>query len=90
MHDYQLMLVPGLLREKLPAARIGFFLHIPFPASELLRVMPQREEILRGLLGADLIGVHTYDYADHLAQSFRRVLGLEARQGSVNLPGRSI
>jgi len=90
VHDYQLMLVPGLLREKLPTARIGFFLHIPFPASEVLRVMPQREEILRGLLGADLIGVHTYDYADHLAQSFRRVLGLEARQGSVNLPGRSI
>ena len=90
VHDYHLMLVPGLLREELPGARIGFFLHIPFPAAEVLRVMPQREEILRGLLGADLIGVHTYDYVDHLAQSFRRVLGLEARQGVVNLPGRSI
>ena len=90
IHDYQLMLVPSMLRNKLPGARIGFFLHIPFPASEVLRVMPQREELLRGLLGADLIGVHTYEYADHLAQSFRRTLGLEARQGVVNLPGRSV
>ena len=90
IHDYQLMLVPSMLRNKLPGARIGFFLHIPFPASEVLRVMPQREELLRGLLGADLIGVHTYEYADHMAQSFRRVLGLEARQGVVNLPGRSV
>lgn len=90
IHDYQLMLVPSMLRNKLPGARIGFFLHIPFPASDVLRVMPQREELLRGLLGADLIGVHTYEYADHLAQSFRRVLGLEARQGVVKLPGRNV
>jgi trehalose 6-phosphate synthase/phosphatase len=90
VHDYHLMLVPSLLREALPGARIGFFLHSPFPASEVMRVMPQREEIMRGLLGADLIGVHTYDYADHLAQSFRRVLGLESRQGVVNFSGRSV
>jgi len=90
IHDYQLMLVPSMLREKLPGARIGFFLHIPFPSSEVLRVMPQREELLRGLLGADLIGVHTFEYADHLSRSFRRVLGLEARQGVVNLSGRGV
>ncbi len=90
IHDYQLMLVPSMLREKLPGARIGFFLHIPFPASEILRVAPQREELMRGLLGADLIGVHTYEYADHLAQSFRGILGLESRQGVVNLSGRSV
>ncbi|MBC8453368.1 MAG: bifunctional alpha,alpha-trehalose-phosphate synthase (UDP-forming)/trehalose-phosphatase, partial [Chloroflexi bacterium] len=90
IHDYQLMLVPSMLREKLPGARIGFFLHIPFPSVEILRVMPQREELLRGFLGADLIGVHTFEYADHLAQSFRRVLGLEARQGVVNLSGRGV
>jgi trehalose 6-phosphate synthase/phosphatase len=90
IHDYQLMLVPSLIREKLPSARIGFFLHIPFPSSEVLRVMPQREEILRGLLGADLIGVHTFEYTDHLSRSFRRVLGLEARQGVVNLSGRGV
>jgi trehalose 6-phosphate synthase/phosphatase len=90
IHDYQLMLVPAMLREKLPGARIGFFLHIPFPSSEVLRVMPQREELLRGLLGADLIGVHTHEYADHLSRSFRRVLGHEARQGVVNLSGRKV
>jgi len=90
IHDYQLMLVPTMIREKLPSARIGFFLHIPFPSSEVLRVMPQREELLRGLLGADLIGVHTHEYADHLSRSFRRVLGLEARQGVVNLSGRGV
>ena len=90
LHDYQLMLVPSMLRAQLPGARIGFFIHIPVPASEVMRVMPQREELLRGLLGADLIGVHTYEYADHLAQSFRRVLGLESRQGVVNLSGRTV
>lgn len=90
IHDYQLMLVPSMLREKLPGARIGFFLHIPFPSVEVLRVMPQREDLLRGLLGADLIGVHTFEYADHLSRSFRRVLGLEARQGVVNLSGRGV
>ncbi|MDP6667819.1 MAG: trehalose-6-phosphate synthase, partial [Dehalococcoidia bacterium] len=90
VHDYQLMLMPALLRRKLAGVRIGFFLHIPFPSSEVLRVMPQREEMLRGLLGADLIGVHTYEYADHLSHSLRRVLGLETRNGVVNLSGRSV
>lgn len=90
IHDYQLMLVPTMLREKLPGARIGFFLHIPFPSSEVFRVMPQREELLRGLLGADLIGVHTFEYADNLTRSFRRVLGHESRQGVVNLSGRKV
>ena len=52
--------------------------------------MPQRERILRGLLGADLIGVHTYEYSDHLARSFRRILGLESRQGVVKLAGRNV
>ena len=90
IHDYQLMLVPTMLREKLPGARIGFFLHIPFPSSEVFRVMQQREELLRGLLGADLIGVHTFEYADNLTRSFRRVLGHESRQGVVNLSGRKV
>ncbi len=90
IHDYQLMLVPSMVREKLPGARIGFFLHIPFPSVEVFRVMPQREELLRGLLGADLIGVHTFEYTDHLSRSFRRVLGLESRHGIVNLSGRGV
>src|SRR6185436_6988267 len=58
VHDFHLMLVPMLLRSRLPQARIGFFLHIPFPSSEVFRVLPWRAELLRGLLGADLIGFH--------------------------------
>jgi trehalose 6-phosphate synthase/phosphatase len=77
VHDYQLMLLPTMLRQRLPGASIGFFLHIPFPSSEVFRILPHAEEVLRGLLGADLIGLHTWDYARHLVSSFRRVLGVE-------------
>ncbi len=77
IHDYHLMLLPRLLREELPRAHIGFFLHIPFPSSEVFRILPRKSLILDGLLGADLVGVHTYDYARHLVTSFRRVLGIE-------------
>jgi trehalose 6-phosphate synthase/phosphatase len=62
VHDYQLMLLPALLRERFPHARIGFFLHIPFPSSEVFRILPWRHEILHGVLGADLVGVHTFAY----------------------------
>ncbi|WP_243338724.1 bifunctional alpha,alpha-trehalose-phosphate synthase (UDP-forming)/trehalose-phosphatase [Anaeromyxobacter soli] len=75
IHDYQLMLVPRLLRERIPDARIGFFLHIPFPSSEIFRVLPQRERILEGLLGADLVGFHTATYLRHFASSVLRLLG---------------
>lgn len=77
VHDYHLMLLPSMLRERLPQATIGFFLHIPFPSSEVFRILPRKEEILQGLLGANLIGLHTYDYARHLVSTFRRVLGVE-------------
>ena len=90
VHDYQLMLLPRLLRERLPSARIGFFLHIPFPSSEVFGLLPQREEILRGLAGADLIGVHTYDYARHLVSSFRRYLGVFGHEGTINVDGRAV
>jgi trehalose 6-phosphate synthase/phosphatase len=78
VHDYQLMLLPGMLRNELPGAEIGFFLHIPFPSSEILRLLPWREELLRELLGADLIGFHTYDYTRHFLTSVRRVLGISS------------
>src|SRR5690625_2296619 len=65
VHDYHLMLLPQYLRERRPDLKIGFFLHIPFPAYEVFRILPVREDILRGLLGADLIGFHTYDYQQH-------------------------
>ncbi len=65
IHDYQLLLLPALLRQRLPSARIGFFLHIPFPALEVFRILPWRTEVLEGMLGADLIGFHTRSYAHH-------------------------
>jgi trehalose 6-phosphate synthase/phosphatase len=88
IHDYHLMLLPQLLREKKPAATIGFFLHIPFPSFEIFRLLPVawRTEILEGLLGADLIGFHTYDYAQHFLHSVLRVLGHEHHTGRISLP----
>lgn len=77
VHDYHLMLVPGILRESLPEAQIGFFLHIPFPSSEIFRVLPWRDEVLRGMLGADLIGFHTLSYLRHFCSSLVRILGME-------------
>lgn len=90
IHDYQLMLLPEMLRQRVPGLRIGFFLHIPFPSSETFRVLPQRTQILRGLLGADLIGVHTYEYAENLQRSFRRLLGIETVRGELKYSGRNI
>lgn len=77
IHDYHLMLLPEMIREKLPQVKIGFFLHIPFPSFEIFRLLPWRKEILSGLLGADLIGFHTYDYVRHFTSSIRRILGIE-------------
>ncbi len=77
VHDYQLLLLPRMLRERIPDATVGFFLHIPFPSSEVFRLLPKNDEILRGILGANLIGLHTYDYGRHLVSSFGRVLGVD-------------
>ncbi|MBN1604129.1 MAG: bifunctional alpha,alpha-trehalose-phosphate synthase (UDP-forming)/trehalose-phosphatase [Chitinispirillaceae bacterium] len=77
IHDYHLMLLPELIRDQLPDASIGFFLHIPFPSMELFRLLPWRKELLSGLLGADLIGFHTYEYIRHFLDCTRRLLGLE-------------
>ena len=85
VHDYHLMLLPQMLRERLPDVTIGFFLHIPFPSAEIFRVLPQRDAILRGLLGADLIGVHTLEHADHATLAIRRLLGIESHRGAVHV-----
>jgi trehalose 6-phosphate synthase/phosphatase len=90
VHDYQLMLVPKLLREKLPHARIGFFLHIPFPGSELFRTLPWREEVLEGLLGADLVGFHTLGYVRHFMNTLQLVLGLAPNIDRVRFEGREV
>jgi len=79
IHDYQLMLLPHLLRAKKPEATIGFFLHIPFPSYEIFRLLPTewKKTLLHGVMGADLIGFHTYDYVQHFLQSVKMILGVD-------------
>jgi trehalose 6-phosphate synthase/phosphatase len=90
VHDYQLMLVPQMVREQIPDARIGFFLHVPFPASDLFRVLPFREQLLSGLLGADLIGFHTAAYMRHFGSSTLRTLGAPLEVDRVRWQGRRV
>ena len=90
VHDYQLMLLPALLRERLPEARIGYFHHIPFPSSEVFRILPWRRELLDGLLGADLVGFHTYSYLRHFLTSLLHVGGIEAEVDTVRVGDRSV
>ncbi len=90
IHDYQLMLLPQLLREKLRGTQIGFFLHIPFPSFELFRLLPWRKEILKGLLSADLIGFHTYDYVRHFLSSTARIIGTEHSMGTLAIDERVV
>ena len=90
IHDYQLMLLPQLVRRKLPNAQIGFFLHIPFPSFELFRLLPWRKEILKGLLGADLIGFHTYDYVRHFLNSTARIIRTEHSMGALAVDDRIV
>jgi len=90
IHDYQLMLVPQLLRERIPEARIGFFLHIPFPSSEIFRVVPQRERLLEGVLGADLVGFHTSAFVRHFASSVLRLLGATTEVDRIRWRGREV
>ncbi|HEX5633723.1 MAG TPA: trehalose-6-phosphate synthase, partial [Gemmatimonadales bacterium] len=88
VHDYQLLLVPGLLRARRPDLRIGFFLHIPFPAPDVFRLLPARREVLEGLLGADLVGVHTPGYARNLLQAAAAVLAADVEGDVVRHEGR--
>ncbi len=90
VHDFQLMLLPRLLQERIPNLDIGYFLHIPWPSFELFRLLPWREEILDGLLGADLIGFHSYDYVRHFLSSVSRIAGLEHTLGEVNVENRVV
>lgn len=85
IHDYHLMLLPKLLKNRQPQLSVGFFLHIPFPSFEVFRMLPGewRRDILEGLLGADLIGFHTYEYTHHFLQSVLRILGYEHQMSQV-------
>jgi trehalose 6-phosphate synthase/phosphatase len=79
IHDYHLLPLAAMIRQAVPSITIGFFLHIPFPSFELIRLLPRpwQETLLQGMLGADLIGFHTIDYAAHFLQSVQMVLGLD-------------
>jgi trehalose 6-phosphate synthase/phosphatase len=92
VHDYQLMFLPHLLRTALPDAAIGFFLHIPFPSYEIFRLLPTgwKQLLLRGMLGADLIGFHTHDYVQHFIQSAKMVLHVENQFNTMQYENRTI
>jgi trehalose 6-phosphate synthase/phosphatase len=85
VHDYQLLLLPEMLRESLPGASIGFFLHTPFPSYELFRLLPRawKEQILNGMLGADLLGFHVHEYTQHFLHCALRILGRDHHLGSL-------
>ena len=90
IHDFHLMLLPALVREAAPATPISFFLHVPFPPFEVLRVLPDAwaRELVGGVLGADVIGFHTYDYVRNFLRSAERLLGVSHQRGVVRLHGR--
>ncbi|WP_109435605.1 bifunctional alpha,alpha-trehalose-phosphate synthase (UDP-forming)/trehalose-phosphatase [Aquimarina sp. AU119] len=90
VHDYQLLLLPEMIRKKKPNVSIGFFLHIPFPSYEVFRTIPYRKELLKGMLGADLIGFHTYDYERHFLSATQRILGHEINFNNVHLDNRIV
>ncbi|VAH21199.1 unnamed protein product [Triticum turgidum subsp. durum] len=94
VHDYHLMALPTFLRRRFNRLRIGFFLHSPFPSSEIYRSLPVREEILRTMLNCDLIGFHTFDYARHFLSCCSRMLGIEyqSKRGYIGLDyyGRTV
>ncbi len=90
VHDYQLQLVPGMLRDLLPEARIGFFLHIPFPPVEIFERLPWRKEVLEGLLGANFLGFQTRRGALNFADAAREIAGATGPASSLLYRGREI
>jgi trehalose 6-phosphate synthase/phosphatase len=92
VHDYQLMLVPGMIRKQIPDAAIGFFMHIPFPSWEVFRLLhgPWKEKIVDGLLGSDLIGFHTHEYVQHFLKTVQMVKGFDHQFRLIYVPGRTV
>ncbi|BFG28949.1 hypothetical protein CerSpe_152230 [Prunus speciosa] len=87
-HDYHLMFLPKCLKDYNSKMKVGWFLHTPFPSSEIHRTLPSRSELLRSVLAADLVGFHTYDYARHFVSACTRILGLEGTPEGVEDQGR--
>lgn len=94
VHDYHLMLLPEMLRSRLGNSveniKLGWFLHTPFPSSEIYRILPVRQEILKGVLSCDLLGFHTYDYARHFLSSVQRVLNINTLPNGVEYQGKFV
>lgn len=90
IHDYQLLLLPKMIKDRCPEVSVGFFLHIPFPSYEVYRILPWRNEIIEGMLGSDLIGFHTYDYERHFFSSVRRLIGYEISFNKIILDTRIV
>ncbi|MCS3796910.1 bifunctional alpha,alpha-trehalose-phosphate synthase (UDP-forming)/trehalose-phosphatase [Niastella sp. OAS944] len=92
IHDYQLMMLPEMLRTARPDITVGFFLHIPFPSYELFRTLPAewKSSLLSGVLGSDLIGFHTHDYAQHFLQSVKMILGVDSNFHNIQYQDRLI
>ncbi|OIP83339.1 MAG: bifunctional alpha,alpha-trehalose-phosphate synthase (UDP-forming)/trehalose-phosphatase [Porphyromonadaceae bacterium CG2_30_38_12] len=88
IQDYQLMLLPQMIRKSIKDISIGYFHHIPFPSYELFRVLPERAELLNGLLGADLIGFHTHEYMRHFVSAAERVLNIRFSLDQIALENR--
>lgn len=90
IHDYHLLLLPSLLRQRLPNIYIGFFLHVPFPSSEYYRCLTRRKEVLEGVLGANMIGFQAYSYARHFSSCCTRILGFESSSAGVDAYGAHV
>ena len=90
IQDYQLMLLPRMIRDRIPGVSIGYFHHIPFPSYELFRCLPERSDILNGLLGADLVAFHTHGYMRHFISAVYRVLKLDCNLDEIHLDDRIV
>lgn len=90
VHDYQLLLLPKMIRDAIPDITIGFFQHIPFPSYELFRLIPWRTEILEGMLGSDLLGFHTFDDAQHFVHNARSLLPVNSSSNIITVDHRQV
>lgn len=90
VHDYHLLLLPSLLRQRLPNVYIGFYLHVPFPSSEFYRCLSRRKEILEGVLGANMLGFQSYSYSRHFSSCCTRILGFDSSSAGVDAYGAHV
>ncbi|KAI1756214.1 trehalose-phosphatase [Xylaria castorea] len=90
IHDYYLLLLPSMLRQRVPNMYISFFLHCPFPSSEFLRCLPRRKEVLEGLMGSNLIGFQSYSYSRHFTSCCTRILDFPSDASGVDAFGNRV